>query len=175
MVIGQGDGILNEANAAIYQEYDMIWELLKGVEDPEMPLSIVELGIVNDVAVTVDPDGEKRVKVDVSPTFTGCPAWKEIVRRIEDQLRQAGISRVDVHLNYGLNWTPERISIEGRKKLREFGISIEKNRNHRFEAFCPYCGGTRVTVENDFGPTLCKKIYFCQDCHSPFEVLKALR
>jgi len=150
-----------------------VWQLLTEVEDPELPISIVDMGIVHRVTCEQTEDGQK-ARVEITPTYTSCPAWKEIVHRTEERLREGGFTAVEVIMNYQVAWTPDKISPEGNEKLRQFGVARLKQMRHGERAECPLCSGTHVRMENAFGPTLCKMIYHCLDCNSPFEVMKQL-
>jgi ring-1,2-phenylacetyl-CoA epoxidase subunit PaaD len=156
---------------------EMVWGYLYKVEDPELPISIVDMGIVNFVEVVSDElvHGCSKVFVNITPTFTGCPAWREIQRRVIEAIStNKTVSEVKVDLNYGNHWTPEKISSKGKAKLNEFGIAMLKVMRGEEKVKCPHCNGTNVSKDNEFGPTLCKMIYYCKNCREPFEVLKSL-
>ncbi|MDQ0218097.1 phenylacetate-CoA oxygenase subunit PaaJ [Peribacillus cavernae] len=156
---------------------NIIWECLYDVEDPELPISIVDLGIVNQVAIVRDEtvNNGSKVFVDITPTFTGCPAWKEIEKRvIENVSLIENVTEVQVRLNYSTEWTLEKISLKGKAKLNEFGVAMSKIWRGKEIVRCPRCKATNVSRENEFGPTLCKMIYYCNDCREPFEALKSL-
>jgi ring-1,2-phenylacetyl-CoA epoxidase subunit PaaD len=157
---------------------ETIWGYLYEVEDPELPISIVDMGIVNHVEFVPDEraDGCTKVKVNITPTFTGCPAWREIQRRVTEAIfSNKLVTEVKVELNYGNPWTPEKISPKGKAKLNEFGIAMFKLMRGEGIIQCPHCHGTNVSKDNEFGPTLCKMIYYCNTCREPFEVLKNLK
>jgi ring-1,2-phenylacetyl-CoA epoxidase subunit PaaD len=156
---------------------EMIWECLYSVEDPELPISIVDMGIVNQVVVTRDErvNGGRKVNVDITPTFTGCPAWKEIERRVIKNVSLIeNVTQVRVTINYSTDWTPEKISPKGIEKLKEFGVAMSKIMRGEEIVRCPRCKTADVSRENEFGPTLCKMIYYCNSCREPFEALKSL-
>ena len=101
---------------------------LRDCNDPEIPLNIVDLGLVYRVSVAEDPDApgagipgvppRHRVEVDISLTSPNCPAHETITERIRNRL--AGIpdlSDVVVQVVWEPAWSPERISAEGRHKL----------------------------------------------------------
>jgi ring-1,2-phenylacetyl-CoA epoxidase subunit PaaD len=157
---------------------ETVWGYLYEVEDPELPISIVDMGIVNNVEIIADElvDGGTKVNVNITPTFTGCPAWREIQRRVIEAISSnKSVTNVKVELNYGNHWTPEKISPKGRAKLNEFGIAMLKIMRGEEKVQCPHCHGTNVSKDNEFGPTLCKMIYYCDTCREPFEVLKSLK
>lgn len=98
-----------------------VWEVLREVEDPEMPISIVDLGLVYGVAVG---DGEARV--DLTLTYSGCPARDFIVQEIEWRVGQVtGIDAVDVNLVWYPPWSVENVTDDGRAALERFGLSVQ--------------------------------------------------
>jgi phenylacetate-CoA oxygenase PaaJ subunit len=99
---------------------EILLDVLREVEDPELPISIVDLGLV--VAIrTAFP----RVEVDITPTAMGCPAMEMITADIEERLlREPGIEQVQVNIVWDPIWTKGRLSEEGKAQLREWGISV---------------------------------------------------
>jgi ring-1,2-phenylacetyl-CoA epoxidase subunit PaaD len=97
---------------------DAVLRALADVPDPEIPaVSIVELGMVGDVVV--DPDG---IRVELLPTFVGCPALEMIRDSVASRLEALGLPvRVDV--SFATPWTTDRISPAGRAKLRASGFA----------------------------------------------------
>ncbi len=147
-----------------------IWDLLADVPDPEIPMiSVVDLGIIR----AVERDAE-HVRVEVMPTFVACPALDVIRETIRERL--AGLApKVEVATTYAEPWTTERITPEGRRKLRESGFAPPVPGGAEMlpvAPACPYCGSHHTALENPFGPTLCRAIYYCHDCHQPFEQFK---
>jgi len=159
-----------------------IWRALAGVVDPEIPtVSIVELGIVRDVARSNDA-----WVVTVTPTYSGCPA----ARIIEADIRAAIASAIgeDVRVVTALApaWTTDWIAPEGRQKLRDAGIAPPHAAMHdgstqprsvtfrrpREAVRCPNCGSLRTTELARFGSTACKAQYRCTDCLEPFDFFK---
>jgi ring-1,2-phenylacetyl-CoA epoxidase subunit PaaD len=178
-----------------------IFDVLRTIDDPEMPINIVDLGIVEgvrvapnqskdgtgsatpaaaDTAVAHGENGTREpvtVAVDVLPTFVGCPALSVI----EDEIRKrvhslAGVSEVVVNFKYDPPWTVDRISTAGRESLRKFGVTVPQREHERGQGgqapVCPFCGSHEVTLESSFGPTRCRMIYHCEACRNPFEHLK---
>ena len=153
-----------------------IWKALEDVKDPEIPvISVVEMGIIRDILV----EG-KHVTVSMTPTFSGCPALHIMKRDIEACVRQLGWSHVTVKTALAPPWSSDWISDVGREKLRAFGLTPPNRHGGRAElifhelATCPYCNSKNTSLRNSFGPTLCRMIYFCNDCVQPFEKFKAL-
>ena len=158
---------------------DELLAVLDEVMDPEVPvLSVVELGIVRDVAVDDD-----RVTVTVTPTYSGCPAMRVIEQDIEAALRRHGAGHVDVKTTYAPAWTTDWISAEAREKLRVYGIAPPGAALHdapiaigrrRTPVRCPYCGSLDTELKSEFGSTACKAIHSCKSCRQPFEEFKAI-
>ena len=101
----------------------MVWEQLKTCFDPEIPVNIVDLGLVYRVTVTPDPDApgiipKHRVEVDMSMTSPGCPAHGMIMDNVRNRLACIQeIGETQVNLVWEPTWGPERISEAARKQL----------------------------------------------------------
>jgi len=155
-----------------------VWEALAEIPDPEIPtISLVELGVVRDVEV----EGE-RVRVAFTPTFLGCPALEVMRNRMEEAVRALG-AEPEVEVVVEEPWSTDRITPEGRRKLRESGFAPPAPREagpvtvvqlERTVFRCPYCGSTDTKLENLFGPTPCRSIRYCAGCRQPFEQFKTL-
>ena len=155
-------------------------EVAAAVEDPELPmLTIADLGILR----SVDESGEQ-VTVQITPTYSGCPAMGAIRADLVRRLNEAGYSEVDVRTVLHPAWTTDWITHEGRRKLAEHGIAPPRHPaprhrqtltvGRREPARCPRCG-SRDTVEvSRFGATACKALYRCIACDEPFECVKAI-
>jgi ring-1,2-phenylacetyl-CoA epoxidase subunit PaaD len=155
---------------------------LDSVPDPEIPgVSIVELGMVG--AIDVSAAG---IRVEVLPTFVGCPALEMIRAAVGERLAAFGVP-VEVDVSFATPWSSDRISPEGREKLRRSGFAppprVRPGRSLTVldaapaasdpdPVPCPYCGSHRTTLENVFGPTQCRSIRQCHDCRQPFEAFK---
>ena len=160
---------------------DEVWRILSGVMDPEVPvLSVVELGIVRDVAV--EGDG---IAITITPTYSGCPAMAVIEQDIRAALAAQGITEVALRTVYAPAWTTDWMSVAAHEKLREFGIAppsamVEEEvelvtlTRRRVPVPCPYCGSTNTELMSEFGSTACKAIHACRACRQPFEEFKAL-
>ncbi len=97
-----------------------VWDTLYGIEDPEMPISIVDLGLLYGVSVT---DGH--ATVDMTLTYTGCPARKMLTEEVENTVREIeGIETAEVRLVWSPAWSLELVTEQGREDLREFGLSV---------------------------------------------------
>jgi ring-1,2-phenylacetyl-CoA epoxidase subunit PaaD len=154
-----------------------VWKLLEDVKDPEIPaVSLVEMGIVRDVAISSDGD----VTVKITPTFSGCPALHTMKEDIVDRLKEAGIDSITIEMVYSPPWTSDWINDEAREKLRLFGLAPAPHHGGNFEVMlldavsCPYCGSSNTSLRNSFGSTLCRMIFYCNACQQPFEQFKPL-
>lgn len=155
-----------------------VWAALHDVHDPEIPtISVVDLGVVRSVQAE-----EGRIRVELLPTFVGCPAIDIMRESVTERLRSFA-DDVIVEISFAEPWTTERISDQGRIALRAAGFAPPPPRAgeiglelsvlpSRPVGECPYCGSRNTTLENAFGPTLCRAIYHCADCRQPFEQFK---
>ncbi len=154
-----------------------IWQALEDVKDPEIPvISVVEMGIVRDVIVTAE-----NVTVKMTPTFSGCPALDVMCRDIEACVRQMGFESVTVETVYNPPWSSDWITAVAREKLRQFGLAPPPRHGGNLAsvafldvAVCPRCRSTNTVIKNNFGPTLCRMIWYCNDCLDAFEQFKPL-
>jgi ring-1,2-phenylacetyl-CoA epoxidase subunit PaaD len=141
------------------------------VADPEIPvLTLADLGIVRDVRVT----GDGTVEVDLTPTYTGCPATAVIAADVEAALRAAGAARITVRTVWSPAWTTDWISTAGRRKLREYGISPPGPVALSVSVRCPRCGSPDTRETSRFGSTPCKALWTCRACLEPFDAFKAI-
>jgi len=162
-----------------------VWRALAEVTDPEIPtIGLVDLGVIGEIAFELRPGGGERLTVDLLPTFVGCPAIEVMRQRIGERLIELGVAdEVVVNVSFAVPWTSERITPAGREALRRSGFAPPPEaRTFAGDellavlpaATCPYCGSRRTTLENPFGPTLCRAIYHCADCRQPFEQFKSV-
>lgn len=102
----------------------VVWSALYGVEDPEMPISVVDLGLVYGVRVLDGPEGT-HAAVDVTLTYTGCPAREMLLDEIEAAAAGAdGVDSASVELVWSPPWSIEMVTDRGKEDLREFGLSV---------------------------------------------------
>jgi ring-1,2-phenylacetyl-CoA epoxidase subunit PaaD len=158
---------------------DEIYNVLQTVPDPEVPvISVVELGVVRDVLI----DGEA-VTVIMTPTYSGCPAMKEMEADMRTALAGAGVANVEVRTVLSPAWTTDWIGPEAREKLRAYGIAppgkaeaqgLVMLTRARPPVPCPFCGATDTRLQSEFGSTACKAIHVCNSCRQPFDEFKAL-
>jgi ring-1,2-phenylacetyl-CoA epoxidase subunit PaaD len=152
---------------------------LAEVTDPELPmLSVTDLGIVHGVEIDESDDGP--IRVEILPTFVGCPALELIRASIVERLAAFG-RPVRVDVTFAVPWTTERIGAEGRRRLSQAGIAppgplegapIGALISLEPRVTCPHCGSSRTVLENAFGPTQCRTIRHCAECRQPFEAIK---
>ena len=157
-----------------------IWALLKTIDDPEMPISIVDLGIVEDVRV-IPEGGQSRIEIDLLPTFIGCPALPVLEKEITQKVQELkGVAQAKVRFLFDPPWDVDRISDAGRLALRTLGIAVPKRttggeaaQEHQ-PVRCPYCDAVETQMTSPFGPTRCRAIYYCNHCKNSFERMKRL-
>ncbi|MET8947836.1 1,2-phenylacetyl-CoA epoxidase subunit PaaD [Streptomyces sp. NPDC004542] len=155
----------------------------EGVTDPELPmLTLAELGVLR--AVVVLPSG--RVRVDITPTYTGCPATETIRDDLAAGIRAHGYKDVEIRTLLDPPWSTEWITESGRTKLREHGISPPGPRpappgpvplplpGLRHRPACPRCASTDTAETSRFGATACKSLWRCRSCQEPFEHFKEI-
>jgi len=145
-----------------------VWDVLRSVEDPELPIAITDLGLVRDVHV----DEGAGIRVRLVPTWSACPALAVIRTRIRDGLGAIpGAGDVVVEYTYDEPWTLERMTAKGREQLAAHGLAVPACRFAEAPV-CPYCGSRDVAMDSLFGPTLCRSTYVCRRCRNPFERFK---
>ena len=160
---------------AVLMDEKVIWDIAATVVDPEVPvLTIEDLGVLR--RVTVDGD---IVTVDITPTYSGCPAVDAMRDDIVSALSTAGYADVRVRQVLAPAWTTEWMSSEGRAKLEAFEIAPPlQDRgggvvNVGLGIRCPHCGSLHTRQLSRFGSTSCKALYVCQRCQEPFDYFKA--
>lgn len=171
---------------------DDIQAELATILDPEMPINIVDLGIVHRVRLS-QTDAGGCAEIDVIPTFIGCPALDMIRDMIRTRVAgMSGIAEVRVRFLNDPPWSVDRISPAGREALREFGVTTPAPGGARPTPLtvsgrtipsptgcdekpdCPFCGASETRMESAFGPTRCKMIFYCDACRNTFEHLKPI-
>ncbi len=167
--------------AAVQGSHDGAWAVAAGVPDPELPMvTLADLGILRDV----HQDGDA-VTVTVTPTYSGCPAMREIRHDLRHRLRAAGFSSVTVKTALLPPWSSDWITEAGRAKLSAAGIAppnpavapvrgpvpLTLTASTR-RVPCPRCGSPRTQESSPFSGTACKALYRCEACREPFEYVK---
>ncbi|HWX33835.1 MAG TPA: 1,2-phenylacetyl-CoA epoxidase subunit PaaD [Steroidobacteraceae bacterium] len=154
------------------------WQALAGVEDPEIPaLSVIDLGLIRGIT----PQGDGTLKVDLSPTYVGCPATEVIRNSVEAALRDAGVGAFVVTTVLSPAWSSDWITAEGRRKLELYGIvppeqstSLREMLRMNRPVGCPRCHSTDTESISEFGSTPCKALHRCRTCLEPFEYFKCI-
>jgi ring-1,2-phenylacetyl-CoA epoxidase subunit PaaD len=150
-----------------------IWQILKTVTDPEVPvLTITDLGIVRDVKLHDD-----EVEVIITPTYTGCPAMDMIAMNIRLALIENGYSKIKITSVLAPAWTTDWMTEDGKRKLKAYGIAPPHSTTRSDGASdrvveCPQCNSTNTKCISEFGSTACKALYQCNDCKEPFDYFK---
>ena len=144
-----------------------VLDILRHVPDPEIPVvSIVDLGIVRRVVCAAD---SRPTAVDITPTYTGCPATAAIRSAVRAALDAAGHAHLAINVTLSPPWTTDWISSEGREKLLAYGIAPpERGR----PVGCPQCGSPLTHEISRFGSPPCKALGQCKDCLEPFDSFK---
>ncbi|MEP7019957.1 MAG: 1,2-phenylacetyl-CoA epoxidase subunit PaaD [Pseudonocardiales bacterium] len=152
------------------------------VTDPELPmLTLHDLGVLRGVRL----DGE-RVIVEITPTYSGCPAMAEMRSDLAARLHNAGYRDVTVRTVLSPPWTTDDITERGRQVLAEHGIAPPGPAPRRGPGpvplalgvrppavDCPLCGSADTELVSQFGATSCKSLHRCVACREPFEHVKA--
>jgi ring-1,2-phenylacetyl-CoA epoxidase subunit PaaD len=139
---------------------------LGDVADPEIPVvSVLDLGMVERVDVADDA-----IRVELLPTFVGCPAVEVIKAAVADRLSAFG-RPVVVETTFRVPWTSDLITASGKAKLRASGFAPPSG---EAAVRCPYCGSADVALDNLFGPTQCRSLRYCRACRQPFEQFKTV-
>jgi ring-1,2-phenylacetyl-CoA epoxidase subunit PaaD len=154
----------------------------EAVLDPELPvLTLADLGVLRSVS---EHDG--RVVVEITPTYSGCPALAEMRADLRRRLGAAGYGDVEVRTVLSPAWTTDWISEDGRRKLAEHGIAPPSWVGPRSGPIplrlappvsrvrCPHCGSADTTELSRFSSTACKALRRCESCREPFEHVKEL-
>jgi ring-1,2-phenylacetyl-CoA epoxidase subunit PaaD len=156
----------------------LVQNILREVTDPEVPvLSILDLGIVRDVKVGEDHS----VEVNITPTYSVCPAIDVISMNIRMALLEAGFKKISIKQALSPAWTTDWMTEEGKHKLKAYGIAppqykqvvCEPELFGKEEAIqCPLCNSYNTRMVSQFGSTACKSLYQCNDCKEPFDYFK---
>lgn len=156
--------------------------IAQAVTDPELPmLTLHDLGVLRAVRL----EGE-RVVVELTPTYSGCPAMAEMRADVAARLREAGYRDVDVRTVLSPPWTTDDITERGRRILAAHGIAPPGPAPRRApgpvplslgtrppQVQCPQCGSPHTERVSQFGATSCTSLHRCLACREPFEHLKA--
>jgi ring-1,2-phenylacetyl-CoA epoxidase subunit PaaD len=153
---------------------EKIYDYLQEVSDPEVPvLNVLDLGVVRKVEIVSDTE----VLIQITPTYSGCPAMDVIGQTIKFALHSYGIEKVTIQLVLSPAWTTDWMSESGKQKLKEYGIAppqytSKENPENRNVVPCPRCESQDTEVLSEFGSTACKSMYRCKSCLEPFDYFK---
>ena len=159
-------------------EHQKIWTLLEQVSDPEIPvLSIVDMGIVRAIDTS-----NNECHIQITPTYSGCPAMNTIATDITTHLLTNGFP-CKVELVLSPAWTTDWMSAAGKQKLKAYGIAPPEDEDfnlntlfkHQHAVECPRCNSRNTSLVSQFGSTACKALYKCLDCLEPFDYFKCLK
>jgi ring-1,2-phenylacetyl-CoA epoxidase subunit PaaD len=144
------------------------------VTDPELPpLTIDDLGILRDVHLN---DGT--IEVAITPTYSGCPAMREIADAVVAAVHEAGGEKVRIRFVLTPAWTTDWLTDAARGKLLDLGIAPPERGQgtgvlfERKSLACPRCHSTNTELLSAFGSTACKALHRCLECREPFEAFK---
>ena len=153
-------------------------QLLSEIPDPEIPvISIIELGVIRDIIVNGNS-----VEVKITPTYSGCPAMKQMEDDVKKKLKEAGVENALVTTIYQPAWTTDWMSGDAKEKLRKYGIAPpeESTSDKSFltgkhkQVTCPRCKSKSTNLISQFGSTACKALYQCKECLEPFDYFKCI-
>jgi ring-1,2-phenylacetyl-CoA epoxidase subunit PaaD len=176
---------------ATWSDSGAAYDAAASTPDPELPmLTVADLGILRDVELAADG-----VTVTITPTYSGCPAMREISADITRRLAAAGFAPVTVKTQLAPPWSSDWITAEGHRKLAAAGIAppapapayragraggrpgpvpLTLGFGPPQTLDCPHCGSARTRRTAEFSATACKSLYRCDDCGEPFEGVKSL-
>lgn len=152
--------------------------ILDGVSDPEIPvLSIMDMGVVRSAVIV-----NNMVHVEITPTYSGCPAMDVIGDDIKKVLKEAGFDS-KIELILAPAWTTDWITPRGRKALEDYGIAAPLDAETDKDVLlhgkrlvkCTNCGSNNTKLVSQFGSTACKAQFQCDDCQEPFDYFKCLK
>lgn len=152
--------------------------ILEQVSDPEIPvLSIMDMGVVRTAVIENDI-----VKVQITPTYSGCPAMDVIGDDIKAALIAEGY-KSEIELILAPAWTTDWITPRGRKALEDYGIAAPLSAEADISVLlegkrlvkCTNCGSANTRLVSQFGSTACKAQFQCDDCQEPFDYFKCLK
>jgi ring-1,2-phenylacetyl-CoA epoxidase subunit PaaD len=155
-----------------------IWDLLEALPDPEIPvISIIDLGIVRKVNLSNDS-----LFIEITPTYSGCPAMKQIEDDIRSILVSNGFPNPTIKMVYEPAWTTDWINDKAKERLRAYGIAPPEYSTVDKSALtgkpknlkCPRCLSADVKMISQFGSTACKALYQCNTCLEPFDYFKCI-
>jgi len=146
-------------------DFSRIFEAVSKVEDPEVPVTLRDLGVLQTVT-----HSEQGIYVLLRATKIGCPGKSRMVSDIE-AVCAAINPELQVHVEWDLSpWTPDDVTETGRSALKDFGIVL----NAPEELTCPYCSSSNTEMLSDYGGSICKAPFRCGSCGSMFDRLRSV-
>ena len=149
-----------------------VFEAINGVVDPELAgVTIGQLGLVHRMEECATTG---QVQVELVPTFLGCPALAVIASDVERAAINAGASSCVVRFVTTVAWTPDRISVAGRRQLQALGIGVSGTgvSGTGVAGCCPDCGSPDVAIKSPVGATACRALAWCGSCRTPVELMR---
>ncbi len=156
-----------------------IYSLLSEIPDPEIPvITIVELGVVRGVNI-ID---RKNIEITITPTYSGCPAMKQMEDDVRKKLIDNGFETIVIKTVFNPPWTTDWLTVEAKLKLQNYGIAPpeESTTDKSFltgktkQITCPRCKSKNTLMVSQFGSTACKALYQCKDCLEAFDYFKCI-
>lgn len=153
--------------------------LLAEIPDPEIPvITIAELGVIRKIILI----SETNIEVTLTPTYSGCPAMKQMEDDVRTKLIENGFTEIKLVLSYNPPWTTDWLSNEAKQKLQDYGIAPpeESTTDKSFlsgkpkQITCPRCKSKQTKMISQFGSTACKALYKCGDCLEAFDYFKCI-
>lgn len=146
--------------------------VVSSVTDPEIPvLTIAEMGILRGVW----RDGDS-VVVEITPTYSGCPALDQIADDIGEALADHGVTAFTINIALAPAWTTDWMNDESKQKLEAYGIAPPCQTLDQslltWRVTCPQCRSADTIETSHFGATACKSLWTCRSCREPFEHFK---
>ena len=163
-------------NASTDSEIEKLYTILEQVKDPEIPvLSILDLGIVRKVTLE-----DNHVQIDITPTYTACPAMGVIAMDLVQLLNTEGYRNVVINTVLSPAWTTDWMTESGKEKLKAYGIAAPHQKSkldkllfgEQEQIECPQCNSLDTKKISEFGSTACKALYQCNVCKEPFDYFK---
>tara|TARA_B110001450_G_scaffold5186_1_gene5425 strand:+ start:253 stop:738 length:486 start_codon:yes stop_codon:yes gene_type:complete len=157
---------------------DEIKKAISEIPDPEIPvISIKELGVLRKIFYDKD-----RLKVVITPTYSGCPAMDRFQKDITEKLELLEVKNFEIKMQFDPAWTTDWITDEAKEKLRAYGIAPPAHKTNdknillgiKQKVECPRCKTKETELVSQFSSTACKAMYRCTSCLEPFEYFKCL-
>lgn len=157
---------------------DDIKKVISEIPDPEIPvISIKELGVLRNIFYDKD-----RLKVVITPTYSGCPAMDRFQKDITEKLELLEVKNFEIKMQFDPAWTTDWITDEAKEKLRAYGIAPPAHKTNdknillgiKQKVECPRCKTKETELVSQFSSTACKAMYRCTSCLEPFEYFKCL-